>query len=127
MTGYLRFEGPDGITVLLESEEEDLGEDAGVQKAGLREKFRDGVAVAQDSFEQAIVRIVGAHARVFADAVREIDDPPDEAELTFGLKATGEMGNFVVTKVAGEMNYGVRLVWNARRPDGGQRTDTPQP
>ncbi|MEU0386138.1 CU044_2847 family protein [Streptomyces chartreusis] len=133
MSGYLRFENPDGISVLVESESDDLADRNGVQKAGLRDRLRDGTAVAQESFERVIGKVVEVHARTFVNAIRAIDDPPDEAEISFGLKATGEAGNFVVTKVTGEMNYGVRLVWNAprrdadTRQDGEQRTDTSQP
>ncbi|CAM5637654.1 hypothetical protein STAFG_1091 [Streptomyces afghaniensis 772] len=133
MSGYLRFENPDGISVLVESESDDLADRNGVQKAGLRGRLRDGTAVAQESFERVIGKVVEVHARTFVNAIRAIDDPPDEAEISFGLKATGEAGNFVVTKVTGEMNYGVRLVWNApwrdadTRQDGEQRTDTSQP
>ena len=32
-------------------------------------------------------------------------------EITFGLKATGEVGNLAVGKVAGESNYQVKMVW----------------
>ncbi|MFI1970587.1 CU044_2847 family protein [Streptomyces cinnamoneus] len=114
MAGYLRFETPDGVTVLVESDD-DLDEPGAVQKAGLKDRLRDGTALAHETFDKAVAQVLRVNAQAFVHAVRELGDPPHEAEISFGLKATGEAGNFVITKVAGEMNYGVRLVWR----DGG--------
>ena len=36
---------------------------------------------------------------------------PDEVEVTFGLKAAGEAGNFAVAKVGAEASYTVTLKW----------------
>jgi hypothetical protein len=52
--------------------------------------------------------------RAFLAAVDALDKPPAEMEITFGLKATGEVGNLAVGKVAGESNYQVKMIW--RRP-----------
>lgn len=113
MTSYLRFEAPDGATILLEAEDDELGEHSGTQKAGLKENLRGGVAVAQETFDKAVSQALNVNARAFINAVRGLADPPDEVEISFGLKATGEVGNFVITKISGEMNYGVKLAWKA--------------
>jgi hypothetical protein len=34
-------------------------------------------------------------------------------EISFSLKATGELGNVAVGKAGGEANYNVKLVWKA--------------
>jgi NTP-dependent ternary system trypsin peptidase co-occuring protein len=46
---------------------------------------------------------------------------PEEVELTFGLKATGEAGNIAVAKVGGEATFEIRLLW--RPGDGGPPKD----
>lgn len=117
MTGYLRFDmdGADDVSVLVESEGSGASFEA-TQPAGVRDRLADGIAVAASSFEAAIGRVLEAHARTFVGAIRGLSDPPAEAELSFGLKAAGEAGNFVITKVAGEMNYGIRLLWRPQQP-----------
>ena len=50
----------------------------------------------------------------FSRLLEALEEPPAEMEITFGLKATGEVGNLAVGKVAGECSYQVKMVW--RRP-----------
>jgi len=35
-------------------------------------------------------------------------------EVTFGLKATGELGNFAVAKASAEASYTVTLTWKRK-------------
>jgi hypothetical protein len=120
MTNYLRFASGEGeaADVLVEM---DAAEDlpvASEQNAGLRQWARDqsgeAFAVAQSGFEQAVRRAVSLNVRAFLAAAEALEEPPAEMEITFGLKATGEVGNLAVGKVAGESNYQVKMVW--RRP-----------
>jgi hypothetical protein len=91
---------------------------AGEQNAGLRQWARnqagEAVAVAQGGFEQAVRRAVSLNVRAFLAAAEALEEPPAEMEITFGLKATGEVGNLAVGKVAGECSYQVKMLW--RRP-----------
>jgi hypothetical protein len=121
MTSYLRFSSEEGETsdVLVElGAVEDLAV-AGEQNAGLRQWARnqagEAVAVAQSGFEQAVRRAVSLNVRAFLIAAAALEQPPAEMEIIFGLKATGEVGNLAVGKVAGESNYQVKMVW---RPAG---------
>ena len=88
---------------------------ASEQNAGLlqwaRNQAGEAVAVAQSGFEQAVRRAVGLNVRAFLAAADALEKPPAEMEITFGLKATGEVGNLAVGKVAGESNYQVKMVW----------------
>jgi hypothetical protein len=117
MTNYLRFASGEGgaADVLVEvAAAEDLPV-ASEQNAGLRQWARDqageAVAVAQSGFEQAVRRAVSLNVRAFLAAAEALEEPPAEMEITFGLKATGEVGNLAVGKVAGESNYQVKMVW----------------
>ena len=38
-------------------------------------------------------------------------DQADEVEVSFGLKASGELGSFMIAKVEAEANYSVTLKW----------------
>lgn len=120
MATYMRFASGEGEAgdILVEV---DAAEDlplAGEQNAGLRQWARnqagEAVAVAQSEFEQAVRRTVSLNVRAFLAAAGALEEPPAEMEITFGLKATGEVGNLAVGKVAGECSYQVKMVW--RRP-----------
>lgn len=120
MTNYLRFasgEGEAGDVLVEMDTAEDLPA-SGEQNAGLRQWARnqagEATVVAQSGFEQAVRRAVSLNVQAFLAAVEALDKPPAEMEITFGLKATGEVGNLAVGKVAGESNYQVKMVW--RRP-----------
>jgi hypothetical protein len=39
--------------------------------------------------------------------------------MTFGLKATGEVGNFAVAKACAEANYTVKLTWKREDQEEG--------
>jgi Trypsin-co-occurring domain 1 len=111
MTDYIQFTSPDGNSMLVEVEEDEISSQKGVQKAGLREMAGKTIAVAQTSFEHAIQQVIHYNAQVFLQSVTSLPLLPSEAEITFGLKITGEVGNVAVTKAGGETNYAIRLTW----------------
>jgi hypothetical protein len=117
MTDYIQFTTEDGATILVEAAEEETIE-PGVVKAGLKEKAEEAIAEAKVSFERGL-EIVRYNADAFIEKVRSLSDPPDEVEMTFGLKATGEVGNFAVAKTGAEANYTVKLTWKREEEDEG--------
>ena len=86
MSRYVEFDLPDGSTVIIESDEDESGV-----------VFGQAVENARKS------------AMVIMDKVRELG--PDEVEVTFGLKASGELGNLVVAKAGVEASYSIKLKW----------------
>ena len=58
-----------------------------------------------------ISSIIRQNAQIIIGKVRDLADPPDEMEVTFGLKAAGELGNFAVAKASAEANYAVKMTW----------------
>lgn len=111
MADYIQFTSGDGNSLLVEVDEGEVSSQQGIQKAGLREMAGKSVAVAQTSFEQAIQQAMRYNAQVFLQSVVNLPILPSEAEITFGLKITGEVGNVAVGKVGGETNYTIRLIW----------------
>jgi hypothetical protein len=109
MTHYIEFKTEDGGTILVEAAEEETYQ-PGVVKAGLVDKAKETVAQAQASFEDGL-EVVRRNAAAFIKKVRDLSDPPDEVEVSFGLKATGEVGNFAVANVGAEASYTVTLTW----------------
>jgi hypothetical protein len=125
MVGYLRFTSGEGgaADVLLEVDTAESLPAAGEENAGLGRWARGqggaAVATAQSAFKEAVRQVVSVNVAGFLAAVDSLERPPDELEVTFGLKATGEVGNLAVGKVAAESNYEVRMLW--KRPGEGQR------
>jgi hypothetical protein len=112
LSNHIQFTTEDGNIILMEAEERDLAS-SGVAKAGLREAASNAVAEARALFEEAIKSVVRINAETFYKAISNLSHPPSEVEMTFGIKATGEAGNFVITKVGGEANYTFKLVWKS--------------
>jgi len=111
MAHYLKYQTADGGIVLVEVESEAEVSHKGVVKAGrVGEKVQDTVDEVQTKFEDAM-DTVRQNAQVIMDKVKGLSDKPDEVEVTFGLKATGELGNFAVAKVGAEANYTITMTW----------------
>ncbi|CBE69715.1 MAG: hypothetical protein F9K13_11475 [Candidatus Methylomirabilis oxygeniifera] len=108
MSRYVEFDLPDGSTVVIESD----GPDGSVVKAGLGEVAER----ARESFEQAAENARNA-ALVIVDKIRSLYESPDEIEITFGLKASGELNTLVVAKTGIEASYTVRLTWRQESPE----------
>jgi len=111
MSRYVQFTLPDGSTVVIESDERETG----VVKAGLGDVTKQ----AGETFEQAAEKARKA-ALVILDKVRSgLTDRPDEVEITFGLKASGELGSLVVAKAGVEASYSVKMTW--KKAEAAQR------
>ncbi len=117
MADYIQFTADDGGNMLVEVTEEEIPSEGGVQKAGLREMVDKRVAVARTSFEEAVQRTIRYNAQAFIQSVSSLPILPSEAEITFGLKVTGEAGNVAVGQVGGEANYTIKLTWKRETKD----------
>lgn len=114
MARYIQFptDDTDGTTILLEVDDEEVStNEDGLVKVGIKDMVKDTIAVAQSTFSSAIKSAIRHNVQGLMEAVRSLPDPPTEVEITFGLKATGEVGNVAVVKGNGETNYTVKLVW----------------
>jgi hypothetical protein len=99
MARYIEFTTDEGQTLLVEVEEDEAPRTQGVMKAGLLERrSTDALASAKKSFDDAVTTIVGQNVESFTRAVSHLKKPPEEVELLFALKATGEVGNFAVAR-----------------------------
>ncbi len=111
MTDYIQFSSSDGSTIFVEVEEGKLSSHTGLQQAGLRETVGKTIAMAQSAFEEALGQVIKHNAQAFIQSVSSLPVLPNEAELTFELNATGEVGNIAVAKAGGQANYVVKLIW----------------
>lgn len=115
MGRYVEFELPDGSRIVIESDELRGEPSGGVVKAG---RLSEVAERAQESFEQTVENARKA-ALVIVDKVRALHNSPDEVEVTFGLKASGELNTLVVAKAGIEASYSVKLTWKKGGPMAG--------
>jgi hypothetical protein len=113
MSRYIQYPTADGGIVLVEIED---AEETAIPKGGVVPASRisgQAQAAVQEvgtKFEDAL-GVVRRNAQAVINKVKGLSDPPDEVEVTFGLKATGELGNFAVAKAGAEANYTIKMTW----------------
>jgi hypothetical protein len=117
MSSYLEFETGDGATILVEVDELPATDSPGVAKAPWRGEA--AVDSARRSFTDAMESTINTVATAAHEAIERLARSPSEVELTFALKATGEVGNFAIAKIGGEANFGIRLIWRQTAAKGG--------
>lgn len=111
LTTYIEYQLEDGTTVLIQTDEPPA---TGVTKAS-RDKVGNVIASVSQKFEDAFTGVKKS-AQVLRRQLEETQ--ADEVEVTFGLKATGEVGNFAIGQVGTEANYTVKLKWDNKPATG---------
>ncbi len=115
MPRYIEFTTASGDTVLIEVEE---AETPGVRKASLSPG--EIVERTNKTFEEAISSL-RASAQAIVSTVSNLAQPPDELEVTFGLKIAGEVNALAVAKAGGDATYTVKMTWKRKEmTDDGQ-------
>jgi len=99
----IEFELIDGVGYVVVEMDEPV--------SGVTQAARPGevAAKASQTFEDAMDRIRPI-ATTLVSKVRDLADPPDEAEFEFGLKLTAEAGA-ILTSAGGEAHCKVTLTW----------------
>jgi hypothetical protein len=112
---YIEFStDTSGLTILVETDQDEVVASPGVEKAGLFPRKAENsttVAVAKVSFGEAVQRVVTENAKALTDAIKQLAEAPAEVEMKFALKATGEAGNIAIARVGGEATFELRLLW----------------
>jgi hypothetical protein len=74
------------------------------------ERVARAIATVGEQFRQSMASAIELNAKAVRDAAARLEQPPKELELKFGLALLAE-GNFAVTKLSGDANFSVRMVW----------------
>jgi len=111
---YMSFSSDDGPPILVEVSVDEIEPPAGVVKAGVGDRLHGAVTAARDSLEHALTSVIRTNTQAFLQAVDALPEAPDQIEIAFALKATGELSNLAVGKLGGEANYSVTLTWTGR-------------
>lgn len=116
MAHYVQFESNDGRSFLVEIEGVPDLVAKGPVSVGVADTAKEVIIPAVKKIEAvwdvAVVNVQSflAKMRSFAN---ETFPEPDEMELCFGIKATGE-GNVAIAKAGLEASYTVKLVWKKK-------------
>jgi hypothetical protein len=90
---------------------DDFGDsEDGKASLNVKDVFQSSLLKVERSFSDAFSAL-RVNAEAFMSEVSAIDIKPSEIEMTFGLKASGELGNFAVGKITADANYTVKMVW----------------
>jgi hypothetical protein len=109
MSKYVEFPLEGGGSILIEAADDKKTTGGGFVKAG--NEGEKPAEPAKASFDQA-VEGVRASSNLLVSKLRSLSQPPDEMEVTFSLKASGEVGNLFVAKGPAEASYNVTLRWH---------------
>jgi hypothetical protein len=110
MARFVEFPLEDGGSILIEAADEPAKTQTGFQRTGAGEAGKDAAQAAKQSFDSSLEN-VHKSADLLVKQLRSLSDPPDEMEVVFCLKASGELGNIVIGKAGTEANYTVSLKW----------------
>src|SRR5512136_1143016 len=115
---YVEFPLEEGGSILIETPDLQEKLQSGFVKSAAGDAGRDSALQASRSFD-ASVESVRKAAELLVNKLRTISSPPDEMTVTFGLKASGDLGNLAIGKVGAESNYAVTLKWKKeeKKPD----------
>jgi hypothetical protein len=116
MTQYVEFKLENGGMILIEAPEEKKGSgNAGFVPASRGGEETNPAAKAAKSFSDSL-ESVRLSADQLMTKLQGLSSPPDEVEVNFSLKASGELGNLVVGTVGAEANYNVKIKWAKDKP-----------
>ena len=114
MPRLVEFPLREGGTVVVEVDDAASTNGPGLINGGVRRGLSPAELVgrADQTVEAALGRVRPAAVAV-VDALRGMADAPDEVEVTFGIRLSGEVGA-VIAKTAAEANFEVKLRWTAQ-------------
>ncbi len=105
----------EGVEVEVDATERAIPpSDSAADKAGVRSFVRAAASQAEASLADSMA-VLGHVASAFSKSLAASDHKPNLVEISFGLEASGEAGNFIVSKIGGKANFSVKMTW---KPEG---------
>ncbi len=117
---YLKFELNDGTIVYIESAETPKGA-SGLIPGGRGEHVNEQGAI---SFDKSVDGIRKMAAALIENLRSGFAEQPDEVSVSFGLKASADVGNLVVSRGGMEANYNVSLRWREDKKEDEEKEAT---
>lgn len=123
MANFVEFPLEGGGTILIEVVGDNKTQ-TGFARSGVSDSLNDVADKASQSFDAAMENIRKS-SNLVVNKLRDLSQPPDEMEVVFTLKASGELGNIAVGKGGAEANYSVRLKWKKEEKPPAPKPETP--
>ncbi len=114
---YLKFELNDGTIVYIESAETPKGA-SGLIPGNRGDHMTEQGAI---SFDKSIDGIRKMAAVLIENLRSGFVEQPDEVSVSFGLKASADVGNLVVSRGGMEANYNVSLRWREDKEENDKK------
>ncbi len=111
MPTFIEYKLEDGTTILVQANRP--AQAGGITKASRSDAVGNAINTVNQKFADAFAGVKKS-AMVLRQQFVELQ--ADEVEVTFGLTATGELGNFAIGQVGAEANYEITLKWS-NKPD----------
>ena len=111
MASYVKFELEDGTVVYVESTDTPKG------SSGLIPGSREHVEQASVSFDQSVGTIRKMAVALMQNLRSGFPETPEELGVSFGIKASAELGSLVVARGGMEANYNVSLRWRNKEKE----------
>lgn len=115
---YVKFELEDGTVVYIESADSPKGSSGLIP--GMRGDASDQAAL---SFEKSVTAVRKMAATMINSMREGFAEQPEEVQINFGLKASGELGSLVVSRGGMEANYNVSLRWRSEKAEKDEKQD----
>lgn len=105
---YVKFELKDGSTVYIESA--DLPK--GVSGLIPPEKSQDHAETAEAPFHKAIEAVSQMSAEMLEGLRGGFSESPSDLSISFGLKASADLGSLFISRSGMDANFNVSLSWH---------------
>ena len=120
MSKYVEFTLEGGGSILIEGVDEPARTSAGFLRDGDQHAAADKAVQSFDASVEAVRR----SADLLVSKLLDLSTPPDELQVTFNLKASGEMGGLAVGKSGGDANFNVSLKWQSHDKKADEEQNT---
>ncbi len=111
MATYVKFKLEDGTIVYIESTDVPKG------SSGLIPSGRDHVEQADKSFDKSIDAIRKMTTALVENLRSGFVEQPEEAAISFGIKASADLSDLVVARGGGEANFNISLRWRHKEEE----------
>ena len=113
MASYVKFTLEDGTVVYVESSDAPKGSGSLIPTRGAGEAIEQATA----SFEKSVGAVRKMAATLIGGLREGFEEKPTEITVSFGLKASADLGNLVVARTGVEANYNVSLRWSKEKKE----------
>jgi hypothetical protein len=114
MGNFIEYQLEDGTTILIQAAQPQ--QTGGITKASRSDAVGNVINSVNQKFADAFAGVKSS-ALVMRRQFEELQ--ADEVEVTFGLTATGELGNFAIGQIGAEANYEITLKWSNKPAKAG--------